>query len=65
MQCRAFMQERIISRDRQGVQFGHSVLFFGCRRRDQDYLYGRQLEAWAAQGDLTLFTAFSREQARC
>jgi hypothetical protein len=25
-------------------------------------LYGQQLEEWAAQGKLTLFTAFSREQ---
>jgi sulfite reductase alpha subunit-like flavoprotein len=28
----------------------------------QDYLYGPQLEAWAAQGTITLFTAFSRQQ---
>ena len=30
----------------------------------QDFLYGEQLEGWAAGGHLTLFTAFSREQAR-
>ena len=30
----------------------------------QDFLYGEQLEGWAANGHLTLFTAFSREQAR-
>ena len=30
----------------------------------QDFLYGKQLECWAANGHLTLFTAFSREQAR-
>ena len=40
------------------------VLFFGSRRRDQDYLYGDQLEAWARQGVLSLHTAFSREPGR-
>lgn len=44
--------------------FGRAVLYFGCRRRDQDYLYGPLLEGWAAAGRLNLFTAFSREQAR-
>ena len=39
------------------------LLFFGCRRRDQDYLYGNLLERWQQQHVITLFTAFSREQA--
>ena len=30
-------------------------LFFGCRRRDQDFLYRRELEAAAAKGRLPLF----------
>ncbi|KAK9824028.1 hypothetical protein WJX72_007096 [[Myrmecia] bisecta] len=59
---RSFMQERIIASQASGTSYGESVLFFGCRRRDQDFLYGEQLECWAAQGKLTLFTAFSREQ---
>ncbi|KAL6745889.1 sulfite reductase [Haematococcus lacustris] len=42
---------------------GQMVLYFGCRRADQDYLYGPDLEQWAAQGKITLFTAFSRQQA--
>ena len=37
------------------------VLFFGCRRRDGDYLYGDEWEARAARGGLLLHTAFSRE----
>lgn len=40
---------------------GEMTLFFGCRRRDQDYLYGPQLEGWARAGALSLHTAFSRE----
>lgn len=41
---------------------GQAVLYFGCRRADQDYLYGELLESWARDGTLTLFTAFSREK---
>lgn len=41
---------------------GQMVLFFGCRRSDQDYLYGEVLDGWAADGSLTLFNAFSRQQ---
>jgi sulfite reductase (NADPH) flavoprotein alpha-component len=37
------------------------LLFFGCRRRDEDYLYGTELEKWASEGYIQLFTAFSRE----
>ncbi|BDA47196.1 Sulfite reductase [NADPH] flavoprotein alpha-component [Coccomyxa sp. Obi] len=60
---RAFMQERLLSRADGGAKLGEAVLYFGCRRSDQDYLYGDLLKDWAAKGDLTLFTAFSRQQA--
>ena len=56
------MQERIHSQQSSGLQLGQSVLYFGCRRSDQDYLYGSQLQQWADEGCLTLFTAFSRQQ---
>ena len=57
------MQERLL-----GAQvgspgpLGHAVLYFGCRRSDQDYLYGSLLEGWSKAGHLNLFTAFSRQQ---
>ena len=60
MRCRAFMQERLLGAN--GAELGQAVLYFGCRRADQDYLYGQLLESWAAQGKLTFFTAFSRQQ---
>ncbi|KAA6425116.1 MAG: sulfite reductase (NADPH) alpha-component [Trebouxia sp. A1-2] len=59
---RSFMQERLHSQQSSGLQLGQSVLYFGCRRSDQDYLYGPQLQQWADEGRLTLFTAFSRQQ---
>ncbi|KAL0048513.1 hypothetical protein WJX82_004898 [Trebouxia sp. C0006] len=61
---RSFMQERIHSQQSSGLQLGQSVLYFGCRHSDQDYLYGPQLQQWADEGRLTLFTAFSRQQAQ-
>eukprot|EP01036_Dinobryon_divergens_P034668 gene34668-44829_t len=43
---------------------GASVLFFGCQRRDTDFLYKDELEAFQQRGVLTsLYTAFSREGA--
>lgn len=60
---RAFMQERI-HQQQAGSQLGKCVLFFGCRRSDQDFLYGQQLQQWADEGLLTLSTAFSRQQAQ-
>lgn len=43
---------------------GECRLYFGCRRADEDYLFGAELEADAAEGVLTaLRVAFSRQQA--
>lgn len=61
---RSFILERMLQQEQQGAKPGPMVLYFGCRRRDQDYLYGNVLEGWAADGKVTLYTAFSREQAK-
>lgn len=57
---RSFILERHLS----GQSCGEMVLYFGCRRSDQDYLYGEQLEQWGREGVITLQTAFSRQQAK-
>lgn len=56
------MQERLHQQQATAEVMGECVLFFGCRRSDQDYLYGPQLEQWRQESHLTLFTAFSRQQ---
>ena len=56
------MQERLHAKQTADSHLGQNVLFFGCRRSDQDYLYGQQLEQWSQKGTLTLFNAFSRQQ---
>jgi sulfite reductase (NADPH) flavoprotein alpha-component len=55
---RAFLQQRIQS----NATCGENILFFGSRRRDQDFLYGDELTQWHESGKLSLITAFSREQ---
>ncbi|GAX76992.1 hypothetical protein CEUSTIGMA_g4439.t1 [Chlamydomonas eustigma] len=57
---RSFIKQRLLEDSSKG---GQMVLLFGCRRSDQDYLYGSQLEAWSQSGSITLLTAFSRQQA--
>jgi sulfite reductase (NADPH) flavoprotein alpha-component len=42
---------------------GAAWLYFGCRARREDYLYGEDWEGFLGDGTLTrLRTAFSREQ---
>jgi len=59
---RGFLQERGAAKAR-GDALGTTVLYFGCRHRDQDYIYREELEAWEAEGLVSLRTAFSRDQA--
>lgn len=61
---RGFIQERAAQR-RDGANVGPTLLFFGCRRPDHDYLYREELLGYVASGDLSLLqTAFSREPGR-
>ncbi len=58
---RGFLQERAAQRQ-DGVPVGETLLFFGCRRRDHDFLYRSELEELVRDGALSqLFVAFSRE----
>ncbi|HMP84319.1 MAG TPA: sulfite reductase subunit alpha, partial [Verrucomicrobiota bacterium] len=57
---RAFLEERQAT----GAK-GRNWLFFGDQRRDTDFLYEEQLNAWRQSGFLTrLDLAFSRDQER-
>lgn len=59
---RALMQERVhqTTTTNNANTVGKNILYFGCKRSDQDYLYQDELEAWKAQGHLELHVAFSR-----
>ncbi|XP_018339514.1 PREDICTED: NADPH--cytochrome P450 reductase isoform X3 [Trachymyrmex septentrionalis] len=60
---RGFIQERDFAR-KEGKETGDTILYFGCRKSQEDYLYREELEQYVKDGTLTLHTAFSREQPR-
>jgi cytochrome P450/NADPH-cytochrome P450 reductase len=56
---RGFLQERASLKAR-GETLGPAMLFFGCRRPEQDFLYADELKAFASEGIMELHVAFSR-----
>jgi NADPH-ferrihemoprotein reductase len=60
---RAFLHERRWQRAKLGPEaVGPTVLFFGCKRRDEDYIYSDELASFVSDGTLTtLHVSFSRE----
>lgn len=58
---RAFIEERNYLRD-QGKKLGKDWLFFGDQKKNYDYIYGEELEAYRSKYGLEITTAFSRDQ---
>jgi cytochrome P450/NADPH-cytochrome P450 reductase len=58
-----FLQERVALK-KQGKQVGPSLLFFGCRHPEQDFIYQDELESYELQGLTQLYVAFSRGRPR-
>ena len=55
---RGFLQERAHQKA-AGEQVAPSLLFFGCRHPDHDWLCREEMERWQADGVADLFLAFS------
>ncbi|TRY57975.1 hypothetical protein DNTS_027331, partial [Danionella cerebrum] len=57
-----FIQERGWLKE-QGKEVGETLLYYGCRHKNEDYLYQEELEEFEKAGVLTtLSVAFSRDQ---
>ena len=61
---RGFSQERVSFR-REGRTIGETILYFGCRKSSEDYLYEEELKQYVENGTLSkLYVAFSRDQSQ-
>uniref|UniRef100_A0A8B9L9U6 NADPH--hemoprotein reductase n=1 Tax=Astyanax mexicanus TaxID=7994 RepID=A0A8B9L9U6_ASTMX len=59
-----FIQERAWLKQ-QGKEVGETVMYFGCRHKNEDFLYQEELEAFEKEEVLTqLNVAFSRDQEK-
>ncbi|KAL8614018.1 hypothetical protein ACOMHN_023253 [Nucella lapillus] len=59
---RGFLQERDFTH-KEGKTLGDTILYFGCRRKVDDFIYEDELQEYCQSGSLTkLYTAFSRDQ---
>ncbi|KAL4223334.1 hypothetical protein ACF0H5_016805 [Mactra antiquata] len=55
----AFIQEREMMKSS-----GPIWLYFGCRHKEKDYIYRKQLEQWSNNNVIRLSVAFSRDQEK-
>lgn len=60
---RGFIQERDLQKE-SGEEMGDTILYFGCRKRSEDYIYEEELTKYAEKGSIDLQLAFSRDQAQ-
>lgn len=61
---RGFIQDRHMQKQ-NGKQIGDIVLFFGCRKKSEDYIYEDELTSYEKDGTIAdLHVAFSRDQEK-
>lgn len=60
---RGFIQERDFTK-KEGKEVGQTIMYFGCRKRSEDYIYEEELEDYVQRGVIKLRIAFSRDQAQ-
>ena len=59
---RGFIQDRDHHRS-SGKSIGEIIIFFGCRRRQSDFIYEQEILEYHRRGTIShLFLAFSRDQ---
>ena len=55
---RGFLEERA-AQQQNGLAVARSLVFYGCRHPEHDWLYREEMRRWAAQGVAELHLAFS------
>ncbi|XP_044754786.1 NADPH--cytochrome P450 reductase isoform X2 [Coccinella septempunctata] len=58
---RGFIQERNVAKE-SGKPVGDTILYFGCRKKSEDFIYQEELEMYEKSGLLKMHLAFSRDQ---
>ncbi|VEN47886.1 unnamed protein product [Callosobruchus maculatus] len=58
---RGFIQERDHAKN-EGKEVGETILYFGCRKRSEDFIYEEELVEYEKKGLLKMYCAFSRDQ---
>lgn len=58
---RGFIQERDLARQ-EGKPVGETILYFGCRKKAEDFIYEDELTKYVENGTLKMYLAFSRDQ---
>jgi len=65
MCCALFLDRVVGVALNTGKPVGETILYFGCRHRNEDYIYEEELAKYKDEGLLTkLYVAFSRDQAQ-
>eukprot|EP00818_Percolomonas_sp_WS_P009012 CAMPEP_0117439988 /NCGR_PEP_ID=MMETSP0759-20121206/2844_1 /TAXON_ID=63605 /ORGANISM="Percolomonas cosmopolitus, Strain WS" /LENGTH=1100 /DNA_ID=CAMNT_0005231711 /DNA_START=1124 /DNA_END=4427 /DNA_ORIENTATION=+ len=60
---RGFLQQRTAQKEK-GKELGEAYLFFGCRNKNEDWIYGEEMTEAQQNGVITsLCVAFSRDQS--
>lgn len=58
---RGFIQERDLNK-KEGKPVGETILYYGCRRRSEDFIYEEEINQYIQNGSLKVHFAFSRDQ---
>ncbi|XP_069672072.1 NADPH--cytochrome P450 reductase [Periplaneta americana] len=58
---RGFIQERDQLKE-EGKPVGDTILYFGCRKKAEDFIYEEELNEYVKKDVLTMHVAFSRDQ---
>ena len=60
---RGFIQERDLDR-KNDKKIGDTILYFGCRKKAEDFIYSNELNEYSDNKTIQLRAAFSRDQEK-